>query len=102
TVPLGTVGYAPGAATLTWTGSLQPGEAVTIRFSVTATQRTPGVLGGAGVVNAVTGVIGGIPTNCQTGTEPGCAVSIAIVEPSVSIAKSARGAVEGSSVIERT
>jgi len=101
-VPLGSVSYAPGARTLTWTGSLQPGEAVTIRFTVTTTARTPGTLGGVGVSNAVTGAIGEIPTNCQTGLEPGCSVAVAVIAPAVSIAKSAPGAVEGSSLIERT
>lgn len=101
-IPLGSVVYAPGARTLTWTGSLQPGEAVTIRFTVTTTARTPGALGGAGVVNAVSGSIGGIPTNCQTGLEPDCSVAVAIVAPGVSIAKSARGVAEGSSLIERS
>ena len=101
-VPLGSVSYAPGARTLTWTGSLEPGEAVTIRFTVTTTQRTPGALGGSGVSNAVTGSIGEIPTNCQTGLEPGCSVAIAAVAPALSIAKSARGHAPGSSLVERT
>ncbi|BAJ30373.1 MULTISPECIES: DUF11 domain-containing protein [Kitasatospora] len=60
----GTVSYA--APTLSWAGTLQPGESATITYTVTV--NTPDT-GDGQLDNHVTG---SSASNCPTGTEPGC------------------------------
>lgn len=88
----GTVEYQQAQKQLQWNGSLQPGETLTITYSVTVTDATESL------VNRVTGVIGALPTNCETGAESGCFVSTRVHRPSVTIDKQAPGIQAGTSI----
>jgi uncharacterized repeat protein (TIGR01451 family) len=74
TATAGTVSFA--SPNLTWTGNLTPGQAATIRYTVTVDNPDTG---GHGVLaNTVTSAVPG--SNCPAGsTNPGCAVTVAVV-----------------------
>ena len=82
----GTVSYA--SPDLTWTGNLTPGETATITYTVTV--HNPDT-GGKLMVNFVTSTDPG--STCPfDNPEPGCAVSIPVLTPALTIVKTASAA----------
>jgi uncharacterized repeat protein (TIGR01451 family) len=79
----GVVSYT--APTLSWTGDLAPGAAVTITYTVTADNPDPGQFV---LTNTVASNASG--NNCATGsTDPVCTVTVIVLVPELSITKSA-------------
>jgi len=97
-VAAGSARFDSATRQLVWDGNLGVGQTVTIRFTMQATSATPN----AGGANSVVGTIGSLATNCVTGAEAGCTVSVVIVRPSVTIDKFAAATVEGSLIEPNT
>lgn len=93
TASSGSVTFDAATNTLRWEGDLNPSEAVTITYTVTATD-----IDGE-VVNAVVGTSNEDGTNCVDGTEDGCTTTGTIIgTPAVSIVKTARNLEEGTAI----
>ena len=92
--PAGALSYDPATGRLHWSGDLDAGETVEIRFTMTATVSTAA----AGSRNGVIASVGDDPTNCADGTEPGCSVAVRIVEPGLRLVKTAIGVAEGATL----
>jgi uncharacterized repeat protein (TIGR01451 family) len=78
----GSVGYA--APLLTWTGALAVGATATVTYSVRVEYRA----GQQALTNAVTSTASG--ANCAPGnTDTGCASTVAVLQPAMTITKTA-------------
>lgn len=93
-LPAGTVRFDPGTGELSWEGDLGAGEELQIRFTMQASA----VSAADGIPNSVTGAVGPDPTNCVTGAEDGCTVSVVIVAPGIRIEKTALGVAAGATL----
>lgn len=68
-----TISLSYAAPSLTWTGNLPLGAAVTITYTVIVNSGTAG----RSLTNTVTSAAAG--SNCVTGTEPGCTATVGVV-----------------------
>lgn len=92
--PVGSISYNPLTSRLVWSGDLNAGETVEIRFSMTASDPTPAV----GSRNGVVATVGDDPTNCADGTEAACLVAVRIVQPELHLVKTAIGVAAGATL----
>jgi len=94
-VSAGPVVFNPVTHELSWEGDLESAEVVEIRFTLVSTSSTTT----AGAENGVVATVGPDPTNCTDGNETNCVVTVILVEPALSIAKTAVGVPEGSTLV---
>ena len=79
TATAGTVSYA--SPVLTWTGSLNPGDSATIRYSVTVNNPDAG-----GRLLSNTAISAAPGSTCPSGsTRPGCTATVAVISGTLSI-----------------
>ncbi|WP_374947808.1 beta strand repeat-containing protein [Agreia sp.] len=84
----GDLDYVDDTQTLSWTGGIDVGDTVTVSYSVTTS--FPAV-GDRIMTNAVTSSSQG--ASCAIGGEPGCATTVAVLVPALSVTKTADSAV---------
>ncbi len=86
TASVGLVSYAD--PTLTWTGLLLRGQAAVVTFSVQTRYPAPAKVDGARqMTNTVTSTTSG--STCVTGAEGGCRTTVSVLQPTLSITKTA-------------
>jgi uncharacterized repeat protein (TIGR01451 family) len=85
TATAGTVALASDGQSLTWTGNLAPGAAVTVTFSVTVTNPSTG---DKTLTSTLTSAAAG--NNCPSGgTDPRCTAAVTVLIPALTITKTA-------------